>query len=263
MKKIKILIRYIKYLRTEKTKFKIHSPFVYELITKVFEDSREYEAYDKVKTIRKELFSNDNPLEISDFGAGAKSYPYSTSIKKIKHIVKQTGQSPKYSQLLFRIVKYFKPKSILELGTSFGLSTIYQSLASPESKIITIEGCANTADKAQRNFNTLKLKNIKLVIGNFNTTLPKVLKKYDTLDYVFIDGNHRKEQTIKYFEQCLPLSNNNSVFVFDDIHWSKGMEEAWEYIKKHPKVSVTIDIFFMGFVFFKKELSKQDFIIKF
>ena len=263
MKKIKFLIRYLKYLRTAKTKFKIHSPFVYELITKVFEDKQEYEAYDKVETIRKGLLSNNNPLEICDFGAGAKSHPYSTSIKKIKHIVKQTGQSPKYSQLLFRIIKYFKPKSILELGTSFGLSTIYQYLASPESKIITIEGCANTADKAQKNFNTLKLKNIKLVIGNFNTTLPKVLKKFDTLDYVFIDGNHRKEPTIKYFEQCLPLSNNNSVFVFDDIHWSKGMEEAWDHIKNNPKVSVSIDIFFIGFVFFKKELSKQDFIIKF
>ena len=79
----------------------------------------------------------------------------------------------------------------------------------------------------------------------------------------FIDGNHQKKPTINYFEEILKYANNNTIFIFDDIHWSQGMESAWEYIKAHEKTTLTIDLFFLGIVFIKSELSKENFIIRF
>ena len=262
LKILKLIKRYIKYLAKAKTKYNIHSPFVYDLITEVMENKTDYPVYFDVWELKKSLFKNSNPVETIDFGAGAKAFPYSTRIRKIKDIAKQTEQPDKIAHLLFRIVKHFKPNTILELGTSLGISSIYFSNASPQGKITTIEGCANVASEAQNNFNKLGLKNIKVLIGNFDIVLPKYLKKNDNLDFVFFDGNHRKEPTLKYFNACLPKANENSIFVFDDIHWSEGMEKAWETIKKNPEVSVTIDLFYIGIVFFKKDISKQDIILK-
>ena len=262
MKILKLLKRYIKYLARAKTKYNIHSPFVYDLITEVMEDKTDYPVYSDVRELKISLFRNSNPVETIDFGAGAKAFPYSTRIRKINKIARQTEQPDKIAHLLFRIVKHFKPNTILELGTSLGISSIFLSDASPQGKITTIEGCASVASEAQNNFNKLGLRNIKVLIGNFDTILPRYLKKNDNLDFVFFDGNHRKEPTLKYFNDCLPKANENSIFVFDDIHWSEGMEEAWEAIKKNTIVTVTIDLFYMGIVFFKKDIAKQDFILK-
>jgi len=140
---------------------------------------------------------------------------------------------------------------------------MYQSVAVPQSKIITIEGCDKTAEIAQENFNQLNLQNIKLITGNFNDVLPDVLKNINILDFAFFDGNHTKEATIEYFNQCLKKSHSKTLFVFDDIHWSEGMEEAWNFIKKHEKVIITIDLFFMGLVFFNENISKQNFVIRY
>ena len=195
MKLLKLIKRYIKYLARAKTKYNIHSPFVYDLITEVMEDKTDYPVYSKVRELKRSLLRNSNPLETIDFGAGATALPYSTKIRKIKDIAKQTEQPDKIAYLLFRIVKHFKPDTILELGTSLGISSIYFSDASPQGKITTIEGCASVASEAQNNFNKLRLKNIKVLIGNFDAILPKYLKKSKNLDYVFFDGNNRKEPT--------------------------------------------------------------------
>ena len=100
-------------------------------------------------------------------------------------------------------------------------------------------------------------------MGDFNLTLANKLKEILTIDLAFIDGNHQKKPTIDYFEQCLKYANNNTMFIFDDIHWSQGMENAWNYIKKHEKTTLTIDLFFVGIVFIKSELSKEHFTIRF
>ncbi len=99
--------------------------------------------------------------------------------------------------------------------------------------------------------------------GNFDKTLKPTLSSIDKLDWVFIDGNHQKEPTIRYFEQCLEKCTSDSVLLFDDIYWSKGMAEAWENIKQHPRVSVTLDLFQVGIVFIREGQSKQDFWIRY
>ena len=107
------------------------------------------------------------------------------------------------------------------------------------------------------------IKNTSIILGDFNLTLANKLKEILTIDLDFIDGNHQEDPTIDYFKECLKYANNNTIFIFDDIHWSKGMENAWDYIKSHQKTTLTIDLFFVGVVFIKSELSKENFTIRF
>ena len=151
----------------------------------------------------------------------------------------------------------------MELGTSLGISSAYLAAANSGSKLITIEGCKEIADVAAQNFTKLELKNIEQVVGNFDKVLPEVLKKTDQLDLVFFDGNHQKEPTPNYFKQCLEKANEKSVFIFDDIYWSREMKEAWEEIKNNKKVTVSIDLFYMGIIFFRKEQVKEHFMIRY
>lgn len=263
MDKLKIIGRYLSYLRNAKSKYNVHSPFVYELLTKVFEDKRYYPEYGRIQGVRETLLKNNTPVEVIDFGTGAGNKPYGTYYRKVKEITRRTEQPAKLSRLLFRLVKYFQPADILELGTSMGLGSMHMALANPEARITTIEGCSNVASCARNNMDQLGIENVDIVIGDFDNILSGILDKKNTFDLVFFDGNHRKIPTLNYFKLCLERASNHSVFVFDDIHWSKGMEEAWEEIKRNPKVKVSIDLFYMGLVFFKDELSKQDFILKY
>ena len=257
----KLHLRYINYLLSSVTKYDVHSPFLYDLITKVFDDKKKYPEYVKVEQLKKELLLNKSIISVTDLGAGSRVNKGNE--RSVGQIAKSSSKSKKIGRLLFRLVKYYQPGNILELGTSLGLSSLYFALGNPASKIITIEGCPNISNIAAENFKKLSVNNIELFTGNFDDLLPEILKSVKNLDFIFIDGNHRENPTINYFEQCLTKAYNDTVFVFDDIHWSEGMENSWNYIKAHPKTTLTIDLFFVGIVFLKSELSKEDFIIKF
>jgi predicted O-methyltransferase YrrM len=162
------------------------------------------------------------------------------------------------------MVNYYQPKNLLELGTSLGITTAYMAMAAMGSKIVTMEGAEAVAAVAKNNFNSLQLKNIDLVTGNFDETLLSIVNRQPAIDFIFIDGNHRLEPTIRYFEQLLPYTNNNTILIFDDIHWSEEMEAAWKIIKKNPSVTASIDLFFIGIVLFRNEFkAKQHFVIRF
>jgi len=257
----KIHIRYLKYLSKSFTKYDIHSPFLFDLITQVFDDNSKYPEYAKVEQLKKELLHDDRVIEVTDLGAGSRVD--NNKKRTIRKIAKNASKPKRIGRLLFRISRYFQPGNILELGTSLGLSSLYLSCGSPESGIITMEGCPNISKLAKDNFRKAVMDKIKLVTGNFNDQLQDVLDGMKSLDFVFIDGNHQEEPTIQYFEQCLAKSNADTIFVFDDIHWSDGMEKAWENIIHHPDISLSVDIFHMGIVFLKKELTKQHFVIRF
>lgn len=260
-KRVVFLIKYWGYRLGSDTKHDIHSPFIFDLLTKIIEDKSQFEVFQKIENLRQELLKSDVEILVNDLGAG--SSVNSSSKRKVKDIARIAAKPKKYAQLLYRIVNYFKPQVILELGTSLGISTLYQALANPDSKLITIEGCAETAALAKSNFAKENAGNIEQIVGNFDQQLSLVLNKVNQVDYVFFDGNHKKEPTLKYFNLCLQKIHNDSIFIFDDIHWSDEMEDAWSTIKAHLQVTVTIDLFFLGIVFFRKEQAKQDFIIKY
>jgi predicted O-methyltransferase YrrM len=239
----------------------VHSPFVFEFIKFVLNDKTAYPAYQNIETLRAQLKKNEQCLTIKDFGAGSKITPYKQ--RSVASIAKSALKPPKYAQLLHRMVSYYHCKNILELGTSLGVTTAYLA-ASKATNVITMEGAKEVADVAKQNFQQLGLTNIRLIEGNFDDTLSTALKQMPSIDLAFIDGNHRRQPTIQYFHQLLPALHDNSIVVFDDIHWSSDMEEAWEHIRQHEAVSLSIDLFFIGIVFFSKDFKvKQHFSVRF
>lgn len=239
----------------------IHSPFVYNFIRHVLNDTTRYDAYDQVEALRSRLLKDNRLLTVEDMGAGSDSR---NRERRIADIVRHAAKPPKLARLLFRMVRYYRSQSVLELGTSVGLTTAYLALATKNAAVISIEGAAQVAELAIREFEKLQIQNIRVLTGNFDLILPHVLSEGARPDLVFVDGNHRKAPTLQYFNQLLNSINSSSILIFDDIHWSKEMEEAWESIKAHPKVLLTIDLFFMGLVFFSNEFKiKQHFVIRY
>jgi predicted O-methyltransferase YrrM len=258
-----IILNRLKYFICSKHEkgFGIHSPFLFDLITLIFNDKSDKVAYRKLDLIRKELLESDKIISITDFGAGSKIFQ--SNQRKVSEITKYCTIKKKYGKLLYRLAAYYKPESILELGTSFGISTAYLALGNPNAKVVTIEGCSETSKIAQDTFTLANAKNITLVNGTFEEILPLTFFDLHTLGIVYFDGNHTKKATLNYFEQCIPYTNNESLFIFYDIHWSEEMAEAWEEIKRNKNVTLTVDLFQLGLVYFHKELTKQDFVIRF
>ncbi len=240
----------------------VHSPFVFEFISKVMNDDRHFYAYDSIEQLRQKALKNNKTLTITDFGAG--STVTKSNQRKVRDIAGSALKPKKYARLMFRIVNYYKANTIAELGTSLGITTSYLASGNLQGTVYTFEGATEVAAIAKDNFEILGLNNIHVIEGNFDNTLQPELNKMKGIDLAFVDGNHCKEPSIRYFEQLLEKSTEYSIFIFDDIHWSKGMEEAWEYIKKHSAVKLTIDLFFIGIVFFRKEQKiPQHFVIRF
>ena len=240
----------------------VHSPFVFDFITKVLNDKSEKDCYNEIEVIRNQLLKNNSSIEVEDFGAGSSIIKSNT--RQIHKIAASSLKSKKFAQLLHRIVAYYQPKTCIELGTSLGTTTAYIAKANPNAKVVSFEGSNQIADIAQNNFEQLCINNIELIRGDFEKTLPVFIKRNAAIDFVFIDGNHRKKPTIAYFEALLNLANEQSIFVFDDIHWSEEMEAAWDFIKNHQSVSLSVDLFFIGIVYFKNDFKeKQHFKIQF
>ncbi len=255
--------KYLKYYTTASNGkgHGVHSPFVFEFIKNVLNDKKVYPCYQTIEQLRQSLLKNKDVIEVEDFGAG--STVIKTKNRIVKNIAASSLKPKKYSQLLFRMVQHYNKGNVLELGTSFGTTTAYLASAA-NTGVTTMEGSKKIAAIANNNFSLLGYNNIEIIEGDFNYTLPMFLSTNKNLDFVFLDGNHRKVPTLNYFDQILSNSNEGTFFVFDDIHWSKEMEEAWETIKQHERVTITIDLFFIGIALLEKNFKeKQHFAIRF
>lgn len=237
----------------------IHSPFVYQLNEAVLQEKIPFYSFDEIESIRAKLLLTQKKIKVNDLGAGANKK--AKSLRYINRICKDSCKPPAQAQTIYRLVYHFKPNTILELGTSLGLTTAYMAKANPKAKITSIEGASEIAKIAKVNFEKLKIKNIDLRVSAFDQTLDAYLDSVEQLDFVFFDGNHQEEASLKYFEKCLEKASSDSIFVFDDIYWSKGMHNAWEKIKKHKKVKITIDLFHFGIIFFRENQVKENFTV--
>lgn len=193
---------------------------------------------------------------------GAGSQVLSSNTRQVSQLASSSLQEEEIAQMLYRLVNEFKPAAIIELGTSLGITSVYLAKAVSKAQVYTLEGNAAVQDIAKEQFATAGLQNITAITGNFDNTLQPLLDSLQKVDLVYFDGNHRYEPTVRYFEACLKKATEQSVFVFDDIHWSAEMERAWEYVKKHPSVMISIDIYKLGIVFFRKNQPKQHYILK-
>lgn len=235
----------------------VHSPFAYSLCEEVFYNSKPFYEFETLERLRFELLHNNSELEISDLGAGSKHLR--SNKRKIKDIAAKGISSHKQSQILFRLINYFHFTCCLELGTSLGLNTMYMAMAQKKGEVHSLEGSGQLLQFAKALAKQHQANNIRFYAGNFDLTLPQVLNTLPRVDLAYIDGNHSFDATLRYFHLLLEKIHSDSVLVFDDIYWSRGMAKAWEEIKQHPKVTLSIDTFYSGYVFFKSELkNKQD-----
>ncbi len=255
------LQQYLRYKLHAKNEFSLHSPFMFDLYNEVFKKSKKADPdFDKIETRRRLMLRNENEITFIDHGAG--SSKAKSPIRKISTIAKSTSKSAKYARFITNLAAYLKSDSILELGTSLGVSTMYLAEKNKESHITTIEGSNVILKIAEKNFKDLGYRNISSLDGDFDDILPSLILK-NKYNFVFIDGNHTYKATTKYFELLKNYSLNDAVIVFDDIYWNEDMTKAWKEIIAHEAVTASIDMFEFGIVFFRKELSKQDFILRF
>lgn len=250
MLKLSLAISFLKHWLKAKTRHGVHSPFVYRLLDEVIYDFRAKTVYQEIEQLRKVLeqdewwISNTEPAAVS-------------------HVARKVPKPTKLIQLLYRLVADQKPGTIIELGTSLEITTAYLAKAAPESRLVSLMGNSKTISIAEENFKKLNIFNVEFLFGNVDDLLPGLLEGIPELDFILIDGNHSKVSFIKYFKSCLPKMSKQSMMVFEDIYQNREMKSAWQEIKSHPEVSVTIDLFWIGLVFVRRAQRKEDFKIRF
>ncbi len=250
--------KYLQFLWHSTNQHGVHSPFVFAFVTKCLYDKNSHPQYAVLKKYRQSLLQNKEKIKVNEFGAGSRVFK--SDLRQVSKIATHAGASLKRMKLLYRVVNYFKPDTILELGTSLGLATAALS-SNNTAKTTTLEGCRETAHTAQKELKKLDfIENTEFIINDFNQSFKSLGS--ENFDLIYFDGNHSKDATLDYFEKLLSTKHNDSVWIFDDIYWSSDMAEAWEIITKHPQVTVTIDCFWLGFVFFRTEQEKENFKIR-
>lgn len=235
--------------------FGIHSPYLFKLITRVIEEQTPYYCYQTIEKYRQNLLNDTSFIQVLDLGTGK------SGKRKVGDIAKKSLKSSSEAQLLFRLALHSKANTLLELGTSLGITTMYLARTCSQSKIITIEGCPQTAAIATTLFKNARLNNIEQHTGSIDTVLPQILQNVNQLDFVYFDANHRQLPTWNYFTLCLAKKGPQSIFIFDDIHHSAEMEAVWKQICEHSEVRVSIDLFTMGIVLFNPDLQKAHYLI--
>jgi len=261
----------------------VHSPFVYELVRNVLCDRTVYAPYLAIEGLRKQLLKDEGAIEAEDMGAGSvrSGIPMAggaraasdARVRRVADIARHAAKPARLGQLLFRLARYYRPAVAVELGTSLGLSAAYLAAGVREGrreggvqsgKLWTIEGSRAVAERAAGHLEGLGLDGVEVVTGNFDVVVQPLLERIGPVELAFVDGNHRYEPTLRYFDILMRHSGRSAMLIFDDIHWSADMERAWAQIKADPQVMLTIDLFFFGLVVRGEEFKvKQDFTIRF
>ena len=251
---IRIAINYIRYYLTSDTRHDVHSPLVYDFIDHVLKPAQLIHL-PLIEAQRQSLLASKEHISFIDYGKQGL-----VSQKSIATMAKNALKPKKYACVLASAARYYQANRSLELGTSLGITSAYLA-SGPSTSLVTMEGDPQVAARAKQVWEELGLHNITSVIGNFDNTLAEL---GDTqFDIIYIDGNHHYEPTLRYFEQLQSNATAHTLFIFDDIHYSPAMEQAWQHIKASDKCGVSIDLFFLGFVFCKPVLQKQHFVLRY
>lgn len=231
---------------------------MFEWVNAVLEDRRWYYAFEDIEAVRREMLASPVVLEMEDYGATSNGQRPALRQVPLRRMARTAASSPAQGRMLFRTVQWLRPERMLELGTSVGVGAMYLAAAARHAQFVSLEGSEACAHIARANLGILDLHHhAEVVSGPFRDTLVPALEKLGRVDLVFFDGHHRETATLDYFERCLPHTHTGTVLVFDDVHWSAEMTAAWEKIKAHPKVALSIDCFDLGFVFLNPEIGAK------
>jgi predicted O-methyltransferase YrrM len=259
---IKLILNYLNYRLTAFNEHDVHSPFVYDFYMELIKNKNPFNDFEELNLIRSQLLTDETELNVTDFGAGSKKL--NSTVREIKNITKNGIAQKKQAEFLYRLINKFSPKTIVELGTSVGLTTLYLAKPIKKSTVYTTEGCPEIYKFANQLILKSKVNNIKTRNGNFNIEFPKLLAEIENLDLLYVDGNHSYDATITYFKLALTKKNSQSIFVFDDINWSNDMQKAWKEIYSNKEVKLSLDFFYFGILFFRTEQKeKEHFVLKF
>lgn len=253
------LTQYINYRLRAKGPHGVHSPFVFQLVEEVLNEQREFYAFEALEEQRQKLLASQEVIQVTDLGAGSKVLKGNQ--RMVGDIAKTAVKAPKYARLLFRLIAHEKYTSVLELGTSLGMTTAY--LASAAQKVVSLEGCPQHLRVAAQVADELGLTGrMTFLNGNFDDLLihPAVQAEFDL---IFIDGNHRGDALLRYFKKLRPLLRDGGCFVIDDIHWSPDMFEAWEQLRSDEHFELSIDLFELGLLFSGRDMVKQHFTLRY
>jgi predicted O-methyltransferase YrrM len=253
--------RFCSYYLKATNRHGLQAPFAYQLNEYVFKRDRKYDLLKPIEKLRRKLEQDKRKINVLDFGAGFGGHVFKEL--SVSYIAKNSAKSPRYARMLFRLVNYLKPLTIVELGTSVGISALYQAAGNSLAKIFTLEGCPETARIAQENFRKFPHYNIELIVGSFEKSLPTFLEKVVEIDLLFIDGHHQLKPTLQYIEMCLPKLSKDACIVVDDINWSDEMRAAWQLLLADKRFTLSLDIFMIGILFVSKDLSKENFVIRY
>ncbi len=254
------VLSYLSYWLNEENEHSLHSPFVYELYKKVILNTNKKPLHPDIEKIRSQFIKSIKTIEVIDLGSG--SQVSNNNRRKISDIASKGISKRKYSELFERLIQHFEYKTVVELGTSLGVNTLYLA-KNNDVNVFTFEGDPSLAAIASAVFEGNEKRNTTVIEGDIDDTLPAFLDKHKKVDFVLIDANHTYKATTNYFNLLLDHISDNTCFIFDDIHINGEMEKAWNDIKSHYQVTVTIDLFQVGLVFFNPEIRKQDFILTF
>ncbi len=268
------IFSFFRYLRRRQGARWLHSPFVFAFYREVIWQQKsgnsgqtfgtDQRYFDKIEALRKKRLQDKRAIQVTDLGAG--SQKMKTTSRRIADIAKYSLSSTQKAQFFYRVIQYFNSKTILELGTSLGVTTAYLQLAASEGIIYTFEGCPKIAEEAKETLLAVgdpsSGSNPEIIVGDLSKTLSETLSKISRIDFLLLDANHRYQPTLDYFELCLPKCYEETVVILDDIYWSPDMTKAWRELQNHPAVTTSIDIFSVGLLFFHQKHPKQDFILK-
>lgn len=258
---LSFVYRFCSYYLKATNRHGLQAPFAFQLNEFVFKQDRHYDLLKPIEKLRRKLKNDRRKIKVLDFGAGFGGHVFKEL--SVSYIAKNSAKSPRYARMLFRLVNYLKPLTIVELGTSLGISALYQAAGNSSAKIFTLEGCPETARIAQENFNQFPQYKIELLVGSFEKSLPTLLEKVVEIDLLFIDGHHQLQPTLQYIEMCLPRLSKDAIIVLDDINWSDEMRQTWQQLIADKRYSLSIDIFMMGILFVSKDLSKENFVLRY
>lgn len=231
---------FLKFYWAATTKYKIHSPFAFQFLTEVLEDNRYYHFFGVIETYRRNLLANS---ELIPTGSGQRT---------INALTKSGELEETYGQVLFKAVHLYKPDTIVEIGTGLGISTLYQATPASSTKVFTFETNTTLTKKTQQFFRQLMRKNITIINNKNETTLEETLLKIGSIDFVFF--NHFEvNKGIELFETILKFAQTNTIIAFRTPYGNPLRTQLWEQLKKHPSVRMSIDIFGLGFLFFRSQ----------
>lgn len=257
------ILSYLKWRCHARTKqgHSVHSPFLYALIANSLHKTMPSEKVAAVEHYRKKLLSDKRLVHVTDFGAGS-SYGNGAE-RRICDMARHSSMSARDGRLLYNLACSMSCRNFIELGTNLGIGTLYLSSVDSCERVVTIEGCPNLSGMAKLQFDALHLDKINCVNAEFSEVLQKSLESLPSVDFVYFDGNHQYGPTLAYFEKCLPFAHNDTVFVFDDIHKNAEMERAWKELSVNQNVTLSLDFYTMGVLFFRRQLSRQTICLRY